>query len=441
MTIDHTHEVTATSWLASANMAGCSFPIQNLPLAVFRRANGGEQFRGGVAIGDQIVDLAALSQISGPDSPFRTALEACAGPTLNNFLALGRSAWTALRHGVFALLSRDVDSLSRRSVETVLVPQSEVEYAVPVTIGDYTDFYTSLDHATNVGKLIRKDNPVTSNFRWIPIAYHGRVSSIGVSGQRVYRPRGQWLAADATTPTFGPCTKLDYELELGVYVGKSTRHGEVLDVDSAAEHLFGVCLLNDWSARDIQWWEMAPLGPFLAKNFATTISPWIVTLDALAPYRQPWKRGADEPQPLPYLDSAGNRAHGTLDVSLEVSLHSTAQQRAGRPPALLSRTTFAHQYWSIAQMLAHHTSGGCPMNTGDLIGTGTISGPGEREAGALIELSQSGRTPVDIGDGETRSFVEDGDVVILRGWCEREGFATIGFGECRAEVFGTVEQK
>jgi fumarylacetoacetase len=437
MTIDHTHDIAASSWLASANISECDFPIQNLPLSVFRRAGSNEPYRGGMAIGDQAIDLAAFAQTPGLDAALLEALRACAATTLNGFLALGQKTWTALRHGMFAVLSKDSDERFRAALQAALIPLAEIEYGVPLAIGDYTDFYTSIDHATNIGKLIRNDEPVTRNFRWIPIAYHGRVSSIGVSGQRVYRPYGQSVTAGAAIPTFGPCAKLDYELELGVFVGRATRQGESLDVDDASKHLFGVCLLNDWSARDIQWWEMAPLGPFLAKNFATTVSPWIVTLDALAPYRKQWTRDAADPQPLPYLESPANRECGALDVRLEVNLHSALQRSAGRPPARLSSTSFAHQYWSIAQMLAHHTSGGCPMNVGDLIGTGTISGPGNGEAGALIELSRSGSTPVDIGGGETRSFVEDGDVVILRGWCEREGFARIGFGECRAEIVGS----
>ncbi|CAD6562063.1 hypothetical protein LMG27952_07670 [Paraburkholderia hiiakae] len=434
MNLDFTHNALASSWVTSANAPACDFPIQNLPLAMFRRTGSNEAFRAGMAIGDRVIDLAMLSQAPELEASLRAALIACAAPTLNGFLALGSAAWTGLRHGMFRLLARDANPRARQIVEAALVPMGAVEYTVPVRIGDYTDFYTSLDHARNVGRLIREGDPVTDNFRWIPIAYHGRVSSIGVSGQQVYRPHGQSMKNGSPAPTYGPCEKLDYELELGLYVGRATPRGSTLSVDEAEGHLFGVCLLNDWSARDIQWWEMAPLGPFLAKNFATTISPWIVTLDALAPYRRHWTRADNDPQPLPYLESTANREQGALDVRLEVHLHSAAQRNAGRPSARLSGTTFSHQYWSVAQMLAHHTSGGCPMNVGDLIGTGTISGPGEGEAGALIELSRSGKTPVDIGNGEVRSFVEDGDIVILRGWCERDGFARIGFGECRGEV-------
>lgn len=433
MPIDHTHDISATSWLDSANAPGCDFPLQNLPLTVFRRAGTDEAFRGGVAIGDQTIDLARLAQTVPARDAVKEALDACAAPTLNAFVARGREAWTALRHGLFAMLSSDADPASIAAVREALVPIAQIEHAVPFAIGDYTDFYTSIDHALNIGNLLRPEAPLSPNFRWMPIAYHGRVSSIGVSGQRVFRPHGQVPDADGT-PRFRACANLDYEMELGVFVGRATGRGETLGVDRAAEHLFGVCLLNDWSARDIQWWEMAPLGPFLAKNFATTLSPWIVTLDALAPYREPWARRDGDPQPLAYLDSAANREQGAIGVRVEVQLQSAAQREAGLAPTVLSRTTFAHQYWTFGQMLAHHTSGGCPMNVGDLLGSGTISGPGEREAGALIELSRSGRTPVPLGNGESRSFVEDDDTLILRGWCEREGFARIGFGECRATV-------
>jgi fumarylacetoacetase len=436
MSIDFTHDRSVRSWIDSANAPTTDFPLQNLPLSVFRRRGSAEPFRGGMAIGDAVIDLAMLAQMPGLDAPLREALIACSSPTLNAFLALGRPSWTALRHGMFKLLADDADRNFQRAANDLLAPISEIENAVPVAIGDYTDFYTSLHHADNIGRLFRESDFVTSNFRWMPIAYHGRVSSIGVSGQRVHRPNGQRVKAGDTNPTYGPCEQLDYELELGVYVGRATGHGETISVDQAEQYIFGLSLLNDWSARDIQWWEMAPLGPFLAKNFATTVSPWIVSLDALAPYRKAWGRAASDPQPLEYLDSAEVRARGALDINLEVSLHSAAQRAAGRPPTKLSNTTFAHQYWSIAQMFAHHTSGGCPMKVGDMFGTGTISGPGDGAAGALIELSRSGETPVDIGGGDTRSFVERGDVVSFRGWCQRDGFARIGFGECRAEVIG-----
>ncbi|WP_081078786.1 fumarylacetoacetase [Burkholderia pseudomultivorans] len=436
MTIDHTHDASARSWLASANELDCDFPIQNLPLTVFRRAGTTEQYRGGVGIGDQVIDLARLAQSDSLGDDLSRALADCAESTLNAFAASGPSAWRSLRHGLFALLSEDANETSVALLKDALVPIADIEHAIPFAIGDYSDFYTSIDHALNIGNLIRPDDPLTPNFRWMPIAYHGRVSSIGISGQEVYRPKGQMLSADSNVPIFGPCEKLDYELELGVFIGQPTQRGQTLTVDDAEDHLFGVCLLNDWSARDIQWWEMSPLGPFLSKNFATTLSPWIVTFDALAPYRKAWARTESDPQPLAHLSSAKNQAQGALDIQVAVQIQTRAQRDTGHPPTQISQTTFSHQYWTFAQMLTHHTSGGCPMNVGDLLGSGTISGPGEQEAGALIELSRSGQTPVAVGDGERRSFLENGDTVIFRGWCEKDGFARIGFGECRGSVVG-----
>ncbi len=434
MALNHTHDAAAKSWLDSANSAGCDFPLQNLPLAVFRHFSGNEPFRGGVAIGDQVIDLARVSAAACLDGLAAQAAAACAQSDLNAFFAMGPHAWQALRHGLFALLQAQASGEKVDALRGCLVPQLAVQYTVPARIGDYTDFYTSIHHARNIGKMLRPDDPITPNFQWIPIAYHGRVSSIGVSGQKFRRPMGQSLPPGASSPVVGPCARLDYELELGIFIGTGNAPGEPIGLDAAEQHVFGICLLNDWSARDIQFWEMAPLGPFLAKNFATTISPWIVSLEALAPYRQAWSRPADEPQPLAYLESAGNRAHGAIDIQLEVWLE-TAQQRAqGSAPARLSHTSFKHQYWSIAQMVTHHTMGGCNLQPGDLLGSGTISGPSAREAGALIELSEGGRKPVLLGNGEQRGFVQDGDAVILTGWCEKPGFARIGFGQSRGEV-------
>ena len=441
-TLDHTHNPAATSWLVSANVAGGDFPVQNLPFAVFRRTDSGEAFRGGVAIGDQVVDLAALCRGGALQGLAAAACAACAQPSLNDFFAMGLHAWRALRHALFALLESAADGSVAASVRICLVPRADVEFAVPARIGDYTDFYTSVHHAANIGKLFRPDadDVLTPNFKWIPIGYHGRASSIGISGQTFRRPMGQSMTPGAAAPVFGACARLDYELELGIFIGRGNALGEPITVDLAFDHVFGMCLLNDWSARDIQAWEYQPLGPFLAKNFATTISPWIVTMDALAPYRQPWLRAADEPQPLAYLDSAAVREHGALDIQLEVWLE-TAQRRAnGSGAARLTHTSFRHQYWSVAQMVAHHTVGGCNLQPGDLLGSGTISGPTLAEAGALIELTAAGRKPLILPAenagtaAETRGFLADGDAVILRGWCEQPGAARIGFGECRGVV-------
>ena len=432
--LDHTHDADARSWLDAANLAGSDFPIQNLPYAVFRRTGGTEPFRGGVAIGDQVLDLAALSSRGSLDGLARDAVRAAALPALNDFFALGGAAWKALRHALFALLKSDAPAATVQALRACLVPQAEVEYAVPARIGDYTDFYTSIDHALNITRLFNPEGDVTPNFRWIPTAYHGRVSTIGISGQRFHRPMGQTMAPGAKAPTYHACARLDYELELGVWIGEGNAAGEPIALERAEEHVFGICLLNDWSARDIQFWEMAPLGPFLAKNFATTISPWIVTMEALAPYRQAWTRPATEPQPLAYLENDANRESGALDIRLEVWLESEKARRDKTGPSRLSGTSFRHQYWSIAQMVAHHTVGGCRLNPGDLFGSGTISGPGPGEAGAIIELTRAAQSPVTLANGEQRGFLEDGDAVLLRGWCEKPGHARIGFGESRGTV-------
>ncbi len=437
-TLNRTHDVAAKSWLASANAGGCDFPIQNLPFAVFRRADSSEAFRGGVAIGDQVIDMAQLARSACLDGLAHAAAQSCALPALNDFFAMGPAAWQALRHGLFALLEVKARHAKVDALRVCLIPQSEVEFTVPASIGDYTDFYTSFDHAMNIGVMMRPDDPITSNFKWMPIAYHGRVSSIGVSGQKYRRPMGQALQAGATAPVYGPCTRLDYELELGIYIGQGNPQGEPIALKDAEQHVFGICLLNDWSARDIQFWEMAPLGPFLGKNFCTTISPWIVTMEALAPYRQSWTRPVSDPQPLAYLEDAGNRASGAIDISLEVWLESDKLRAEGKGPSRLSGTSFRHQYWSIAQMVAHHSMGGCNLRSGDLFGSGTISGPGEGQAGAMIELACGGSRPVTLSNGEQRGFLQDGDAVILRGWCEKPGYARIGFGESKGTILPAI---
>lgn len=429
---DHTHDPAARSWVASAQRDGCDFPLQNLPLGVFRRAGSDEAFRGGVAIGDQILDLARAHAGGHFTGEAAQAAARAAEPGLNGLMALGPRSWRALRHALFALL-RD-DAPGRERLADCLVAQEAAEHCVPARIGDYTDMYTSIHHATNTGRLFRPDNPLSPNFQWLPVGYHGRVSSIGVSGNAFHRPRGQYLEPGAGTPVFGACRRLDYELEVGIWVGTGNAQGVPIALDDAESHVFGLCLLNDWSARDIQAWEYQPLGPFLAKSFATTISPWIVTLDALAPFRTAWTRPADDPQPLPYLESAANRERGGLDLRLEALIETTAMRERGAAPVRLSRTTFAYNYWSIAQMIAHHTVGGCNLMPGDLIGTGTQSGPEADSAGALIELSVGGTRPLTLPDGEERAFLADGDRVILRGWCEKPGRARIGFGDCSATV-------
>jgi len=436
--LDFTHNAAARSWLDSANVAACDFPIQNLPHAVFRRTGRDEAYRGGVAIGDQVLDLAALAASGLVGGATLDAAHAAGQPTLNAYMALGPKAWRGLRHALFALLEDGVQPSLTGALRACMVPQADVEYTVPARIGDYTDFYTSLDHALNISRLMNPDGDVTPNFRWIPTAYHGRVSTIGVSGQAFRRPMGQAMAPGASAPTYQACARLDYELELGLWVGPGNAAGEPISMEDAENHLFGMCLLNDWSARDIQFWEMAPLGPFLGKNFATTISPWIVTMDALAPYRLGWQRVSSDPQPLDYLDAPANRAHGAIDIQLEVWLQTARARREHGGAYRLSATSFRHQYWSVAQMVTHHTMGGCSLQPGDLLGSGTISGPGPGEAGAIIELARAGQSPVTLDNGEQRAFLEDGDAVMLRGWCAKAGAARIGFGESRGTVLPAI---
>ena len=430
--LNETHDPALRSWVASAQVAGTDFPIQNLPFAVFRRTGRQEAWRGGVAIGDQIVDLAALAASGVFQGAAAQALQAAAQDKLNALMALGAPAWSALRLALSRALREGAPE--QAALQPALVPQSEAEYDVPARIGDYTDFYTSVHHATNIGKQFRLDNPLLPNYKWVPIGYHGRVSSIGVSGQAFPRPKGQTMAPGATEPGFGPCKRLDIELELGIFVGAGNPQGEPVAMGQAEQHVFGICLLNDWSARDIQAWEYQPLGPFLSKNFATTISPWIVTLEALAPYRVAFTRPEGDPQPLPYLDSAPNREQGAFDIQLEVGLQTPRLREAAQAAAVICRTSYRHAYWTVAQMVAHHTVNGCNLQPGDLFGSGTLSGPTLDQAGALIELTQGGKNPVQLPNGEQRVYLEDGDAVVLRGWCEKAGAARIGFGECVGTV-------
>ncbi|MDP2166519.1 MAG: fumarylacetoacetase [Hydrogenophaga sp.] len=431
-TLNETHDPALRSWVASANAAGTDFPLQNLPFASFRRSASSEAFRGGVAIGDQILDLAAAAQTGVFTGVAATAVQAGAQDKLNALMALGAPAWSALRLALSRALREGAPE--QVALQACLVPQAEAEYGVPARIGDYTDFYTSVHHATNIGKQFRPDNPLLPNYKWVPIGYHGRASSIGVSGQQFRRPQGQTLAPGATQPSFGPCKRLDIELELGIFVGAGNDLGEPVAITEAEDHVFGLCLLNDWSARDIQAWEYQPLGPFLSKNFATTVSPWVVTLEALAPYRVAFGRPADDPQPLPYLDSATNRSQGAFDIQLQVGLQTPQMREAGQADATICRTSYRHAYWTVAQMVTHHTVNGCNLQPGDLFGSGTLSGPTLDQAGALIELTTGGKHPLTLPNGEARTWLQDGDAVVIRGWCEQAGAARIGFGECVGTV-------
>jgi fumarylacetoacetase len=430
--IDHTHEASLRSWVRSANDHP-DFPIQNLPFCAFRAE--GEQ-RLGVAIGDRIVDLAATRDAglldAAPDA--HAALDA---PELNDVMALSLAARDRLRHALSRMLGADTPEGSAAQHDAVLVSQEDVELVLPARIGDYTDFYASIFHATNVGRMFRPDNPLLPNYTWIPIGYHGRASSIVPSGTPVQRPSGQTRDDASPAPTFGPSKRLDYELEVGLFAGTGNALGSPIAIGEAEAHLFGICLLNDWSARDIQTWEYQPLGPFLAKNFATSISPWVVTMEALAPFRTaPLKRREGEPAPLPYLTDAGDQAQGALAVTLEVLLSTAAMRSHGMPPASISRSSLADLYWTPAQILTHHASNGCNLQPGDLLGTGTVSGEAREARGCLLELTWRGSEPLTLPSGQVRRFLEDGDDVIMRGWCEREGFQRIGLGECRGTVIG-----
>ncbi|MGI9274022.1 MAG: fumarylacetoacetase [Endozoicomonas sp.] len=432
--LNETHDSSLTSWVLSANNPDTDFPIQNLPFASFRRTGSDEAFRIGVAIGDQVLDLAAVNSKGSFEGQAAEALEACTDSTLNRFMSQGVHSWSALRLSLSRALRTGSDTETRSILNQCLIPQSNVEYSLPCTIGDYTDFYSSIHHATAVGSLFRPDNPLLPNYKWMPIGYHGRASSIEVSGQAFHRPAGQTKSPDSGRPSVGPCKRLDYELELGIFLGAGNALGEAINIEEAERHVFGLCLLNDLSARDIQAWEYQPLGPFLSKSFASTLSPWIVTLQALEPYRVAFTRPENDPQPLPYLTSESNSAGGALDIQLEVLLETDRMRREQTPAACLSQSSFRHSYWTLSQMVAHHTINGCNLQSGDLFGTGTQSGPTPAEAGSLLELSGGGKKPIDLPNGETRTFLEDGDTVIMRARCEKQGAARIGFGEVQSFV-------
>ena len=430
--LNETHDPQLQSWVASANDGQTDFPIQNLPFAIFRRQDSNEAFRGGVAIGDQIVDMAAAVKAGVFTGDALEAAQAATEPTLNHLMGLGPQRLSHLRKQLSKALQ--TGSAQEAALQACLVPQAQAEYALPARIGDYTDFYTSVHHATNIGKQFRPDNPLLPNYKWVPIGYHGRSSSIGISGQSFKRPNGQVKPPDADAPVLKPSARMDIELEMGVFIGRANALGEPVPMTEAEDHIFGLVLFNDWSARDIQPWEYQPLGPFLSKNFASTISPWIVTMEALAPFRATFSHPAEDPQPLPYLSSADNSAQGGLDIHLEALIETPKMRDAKAAPARFTQTNYRHAYWTAAQMVAHHTVNGCNLQPGDLLGTGTLSGPTLDQACALIELTTGGKNPIQLPNGESRTWLEDGDTIILRGWCEKPGAARIGFGECVGTV-------
>ncbi|MGN6393375.1 MAG: fumarylacetoacetase [Gemmatimonadales bacterium] len=439
--MDETHDPARTSWVESAQ-GHPDFPIQNLPYGVFHRADDKDDpspARMCLAIGDYVLDLTACHDEGWFTGAADAAGAAFAEPALNALLALGPETWRAVRRQASALLASDSPAYraNRRIGDHVLIPMAEAELRLPLVVGDYTDFYASVHHASNVGALFRPDNPLLPNYKWVPIGYHGRASSLVPSGTPVRRPRGQRKDAASEVPVFGPSRALDWEAEVGFVVGRENPLGAPVPVADAGAFLFGVCLVNDWSARDVQSWEYQPLGPFLAKNFATSVSPWVVTVDALEPFRVPAApRPAGDPPPLAYLSDPSDQLCGAFDITVEVWLTS-ARMRAEQTAAVrVSRARLADLYWTPAQLLAHHTSGGCNLRAGDLLASGTISGPERENRGCLLELTRRGAEPLVLPTGEPRAFLEDGDEVILRASAEREGAVRIGLGECRGVVVG-----
>ncbi len=414
-----TNSPDLVSWVESANDPVSQFPIQNLPYGRFRRKPS-EPWSIGVAIGDMVLDVHGAGFLPNPE--------------MAQLLALPPARRRALREAISRALQVGAD---QKGLKEWLFPQAAVELGLPCEIPNYSDFFIGIHHAANTGRLYRPETPLLPNYRWVPIGYHGRASTIQVSGRDFARPKGQVFLPGASEPMMKPTDRLDFELEMGIVIGRGNEQGDSVSIDDAEAHIAGLTLLNDWSARDIQSWEAQPLGPFLAKSFATTLSPWIVTLEALAPFRQPFTRPPGDPQPLPYLNSQVEAHSGAVDVTLEVWLQSASMREQGHPGDRIVRTNFAKSaYWTIAQLVAHHTINGCALMTGDLLGTGTLSGPDAGEAACLLEITQGGKNPIQLSNGEQRTFLLDEDVVTLRGYCERPGYRRIGFGECTARVQG-----
>lgn len=416
--LDATHDPQTRSWLASANAADTDFPIQNLPWGRFR-SDGASPWRIGVAIGDAVLDVQAVGLLEHADMVRLLSAPAQVRRDLR------RALWQGLRDG----------AAEQQTWRSALWPQANVQLGLPCEVGDFTDFYSGIHHARAVGTMFRPQQPLLPNYQWLPIGYHGRASSLLPAGKAFHRPWGQTLLAGASAPVFGPCQRLDYELELAAWIGSGNPLGSPIPVGQAQAHLAGITLLNDWSARDIQTWEYQPLGPFLAKSFASTVSPWLVTPEALAPFRcAPTARAAGDPAPLPYLHDATDQALGSWDIRLEVWLQTAAMRAQGHDAQRLSTSNLRDAYWTVAQLLAHHSSGGCNLRTGDVLGTGTLSGPLPEQGGSLLELTRGGQRPLELTNGESRRFLEDGDTVTLRACCERPGARRIGFGACHASV-------
>ena len=436
--LNETHDASRLSWVESANDLETDFPLQNLSLGAFR-ARGDTEPRCGIAIGDYVFSPSRHLDLYSDLG--RAAAGACSSPDLNALMALGPSAWSALRLETFRMLAAS-DS-RRAAIEPTLLPRASAELLLPVRIGNFTDFFSSIFHAENAGRIFRPDNPLLPNYKYVPVAYHGRASSICAGGGAVTRPRGQIRTAEnPPTPLYAPTAQLDFEAELGMFIGVPSELGDPIAVGAARRHIFGLCILNDWSARDIQAWEAQPLGPFLGKSFATTISPWVVTLEALEPFRAPVsERPAGDPPPLPHLHDEEDQARGGFSIAIETSIRTPAMIADGSPPARVSRGSFADTYWSLAQMIAHHTSNGCNLEVGDLIGSGTISGPLPDSWGSLLERTEGGRKSFRIRDGEVRTYLMDGDEVVMKARCERPGYRSVGFGECRNNVVAAGQER
>jgi fumarylacetoacetase len=435
MPIDVTNDPMRTSWVASANDPATDFPIQNLPFGVFRRRGSGEQARVGVAIGAMVFDVTAAAALAADHfAAHGDCVAACGQSSLNGLMALGRGPLAAFRAAIGEALDT-ANATAASALGDALVPMNDCDLLLPAQVGDYTDFYASVYHATNVGSMFRPDNPLLPNYKYVPIGYHGRASSMVATETPVRRPVGQRKGPNDAEPSVGPSRSLDYECEVGVFIGSGNALGETIPLAESEQHMFGLCLVNDWSARDVQSWEYQPLGPFLAKNFATTLSPWVVTLDALEPFRaSAFSRPEGDPPALSYLHDDSNESHGGFSITLEVRLQTAAMRERGDAPVQLSRTSFTHMYWTLAQMVTHHAMGGCNLRPGDLLASGTVSGPGKDERGCLLELTWRGAEPLTLPSGETRAFLEDGDLVELAGWCEAPGARRIGFGTCRGVV-------
>lgn len=436
--IDETHDPARQSWVESANDPTTDFPIQNLPYCSFWRGEEDEPTHLGVAIGDQVFDLvdAAREGLIGGDLGEALLDGITDLAVLSEFL---ENELAALRPTVSSILIESAPRTIRERAERCLLPIAASEFEIPLSVGDYTDFYCSIYHATNVGSLFRPDNPLMPNYKWLPVGYHGRASSLVISGTEIRRPKGQSKGDPESPPEYMPCRNLDYEVELGFFVGRANELGEPVPLSAADDHILGFCLVNDWSARDIQSWEYQPLGPFLSKNFATSVSPFIVTRQALAPFRAPaFERSADDPKPLEYLSDEGDQRFGGLDINLEVYIQSEKMRANGLPPHRLSRSNAKDLYWTVGQMLTHHASNGCNLQPGDLLATGTVSGPDKDSLGCLLEITRRGSEPIELPSGERRRFLEDGDEIIIRAYCERAGFRRIGFGECRGRILPAI---